>query len=155
MRAVEKGQGIFKFREIKFGLLMLILALIFSLISMYPSQKKFSQSGILYQGEQIDIHELLPSEELINGSITLKSDNSEVIVTSNKNTSVKTVDGEMSFKLVKSGMSFRVLKGSLKYEIDANLTAYPFSGLGYLALLFMISGSIIVNIGLLKMFSEM
>ena len=154
MTSSGKRLNVFKFREIKFGIIMLIFAVTLSLVSMYPLQKEFTLSGVLNEGDEISMDEVLPSGELVNGSLTLKSSHSEVLITTNENTSMETLTGEKDLKLRKFGMYLKVLRGDLNYEIHAWIITYPFSYLGYLAMLFMISGAIIVNIGLLKIFSE-
>lgn len=152
-------KNIFRFfefvnREVKVGLLILIIAGIVALVSMYPSHESFAFSGFLEQSDEISTSDLLPSGELVNGSLNLRSDGSRVILEFPNGTHQVIVVRNEELILESYGLKLKSVDGRVNYTVQADIITYPVSFLSYLSLVLMISGTIVVNIGLLKMFSE-
>ncbi len=151
----SKIQQFLGIREIKVGLLMLVLSVALALISMYPSHEKLVFSGSLNQGDEIILSEIIPSGNFVEGELILKAKNSEVAVIMHADAYREFTVQEKRIFLKNPEISLKSVEGSVDYTVKANMVFYPFSRLSYLALIIMISGSIIVNIGLLKVFSEL
>ncbi len=134
---------------------MLTLAGILALISMYPSHENLILSGTLSQGEEVDISEMIPSGSFVGGELTLKSESSRIAVIMPDGMYKEFTVKEERLTLKNPEVRLKSIEGNVNYTIKANMVFYPFSRLSYLALVIMISGSIIINLGLIKAFSEL
>ncbi|MBE8539722.1 hypothetical protein [Geoglobus acetivorans] len=139
----------------KIGLLMLVFAALLALISMYPSYVSFSLSGSLEKHDVMSVNEMLPSGDLRGGKIVLRSNYSKIVIFSTNSTLEETFTGEKIIDLTQPRLKISVVEGAVDYSLTGSVVRYPYSLLGYLALILMVSGTVIVNIGLMKIFSEL
>lgn len=151
----KKFLSLLRFKEVKFGLLMLVFAAVLALISMYPSYAGFSISGSLGKHDVMWVNEMLPSGDLTEGKVVLRSNYSKIVISSTNVTLEETFIGEKVLDLTQSRPRISVVEGAVDYMLTGSVVRYPYSFLGYLALILMVSGTIIVNIGLMKIFSEL
>ncbi|AIY91231.1 hypothetical protein [Geoglobus acetivorans] len=152
---IRKFLKLLRFREVKVGLLMLVFAAVLALISMYPSYVGFSLSGSLEKHDVMSVNEMLPSGDLRSGKVVLRSNYSKIVISSTNATIEETFTGEKILDLTQSRLKISVVEGAVDYTLTGSVVRYPYSLLGYLALVLMVSGSIIANIGLMKIFSEL
>ncbi|WP_457591477.1 hypothetical protein [Geoglobus sp.] len=143
-----------RFREIKIGVILLLLAATLALVSMYPVKNDFYITGVLNSGDVLKPNELYPEGELRDVRLVINSTDAAVAINHLHEGFEKRFSVDGAVELNGTNISLVVVKGDVSYVLSGKLVEYPYALFGYLAVILMISGSILVNLGLLKVFSE-
>ncbi|ASJ03638.1 hypothetical protein A3L09_10400 [Thermococcus profundus] len=140
----------FKYALIKVGFLLLVLALVLSLASMYGIEKNYHESGHLGPGLHV-----IGDDHFERAYYTYK----RVLLLNSTNASVSVNNVTYSVTgLVNVTPSLRpsveVLSGNVSYDYTVRATDYPLAYLSLLAFLFFIVGLVLAVQGYIRMIGD-
>lgn len=140
----------FRYSLIKAGFLLLVLALVLSLASMYGVEKNYRESGNLTAGIHVLGDDRFEnSYYTYNRTLLLSSPNASVVV----NNVTYSVDGSLRLN-PSSRPRVEVLSGNVSYEYRSTATDYPLAYLSLLAFLFFIVGLVLALQGYIRMIGD-
>jgi len=148
MKSTPFGYGAFKY-----GLLLLLLAIILALGASYTTPQIYEESGVLKEGDNKDFYIPYAYNRIIEANLILNSKNATVLYSIDSSPEAASFEGNLTIPGYVTSIS--IIHGNVDYRFYARAQVYSYPYLGYVAFLLMIIGTVLTFSGYMRFLRDL